>query len=821
MFGSVTAEGQAAAGLWFGVGVLLVAFQYGGGVRRLVPWPLALAAVVLLVLPLVPLPPMLVGWISPKTLELARTFPAEPGASPHRIPLSLSSASTIQRLWELWLVATAFCLARHSAGDERFPRILSWAVAAALVLLAVSDLIYRASGRQTILGVWMPSWGTGAGTFANRNHFANWCVAGLLFCCGWMLRSLQPLHAARTGASPSVRAHARQGHFLSGAVLFALVMTVLSGSRGGLVALVAGLAMWLALLLCRAHRRSRWVWTFAAVAGGLLLALAFGDHLLRRLAETPADIASRHSKLAIWKDTLAMAWQFPVFGVGWGAFAVAFGHLKTFGGGATFWHAENEYFQGLLEGGLAGVVLFAAVFFFVLRGVVRAAFDPARRLAEPETFFAALAALAAFAAHAAFEFVLQIPSTAMLAAVLLGFLAGSLESADRPALPPPPSRARVCLNLAWGLGLVVAAATVGVSWLWWEDALRARRQNSPEHALAAAARSLDAWPWSAERQLVRARMRVDALKGKPMPEQRAAAMGIRSQITDAIRRDPLNWELRLERAWLDLAFSTNSALAEAEAWEVTRLNPLQAQIPLRFARHYAGRNPALAWQFIEAARLENGQDLRAALEIAWSLPVEKALVWSLVPANATGLVALGDFGRDKGFYALAAQAYEQLRGRLPPAELAEKFLEIRRPDLALAQLPEPPISPRERLLAARAAFDLGRHEESIRHAESLWQDSGARDTLLKPRPVTEPAHELMARWKGGTRDFSAACQLAETVHQLPPGRRDVALLRQLADQFPTELRLRWIVFRAELEQGDRQAAARTALTLAERFAARE
>jgi hypothetical protein len=84
------------------------------------------------------------------------------------------------------------------------------------------------------------------------------------------------------------------------------------------------------------------------------------------------------------------------------------------------------------------------------------------------------------------------------------------------------------------------------------------------------------------------------ISAEPKLWQIRLAGEFRQQLSRTLAWDPYDWELRLERAWLDLAFSTNSLRALAEAREVVRLNPLQPQIPLRFARHYlAAQRPDL------------------------------------------------------------------------------------------------------------------------------------------------------------------------------------------------------------------------------------
>jgi len=154
-----------------------------------------------------------------------------------------------------------------------------------------------------------------------------------------------------------------------------------------------------------------------------------------------------------------MAAKFPVFGVGTGAFAPAFNHYKSMRGDLTFWHAENEWAQLAAEWGLAGVLLAGGMVFFLCRGCWQCAWNG--KVNEPELFYGALAGGAAFATHATFEFVFQIPATAILAAGLFGLAVGMVERGRLPALPPPIPAGRVVFNYAWALALLGLGAGSG------------------------------------------------------------------------------------------------------------------------------------------------------------------------------------------------------------------------------------------------------------------------------------------------------------------------------------------------------------------------
>ena len=67
------------------------------------------------------------------------------------------------------------------------------------------------------------------------------------------------------------------------------------------------------------------------------------------------------------------------------------------------------------------------------------------------------------------------------------------------------------------------------------------------------------------------------------------------------------------------------------------------------------------------------------------------------------------------------------------------------------------------------------------------------------------------------RDPRTAKALAETVFLKDPLQRDVTLLRDLAGEFPSNLRLGWILYQTEAARSDYQSAAKTIVALARRL----
>ena len=662
LYGSVNPEGQSIVAALFGLSVLLLLGRFGpeGSFQR-VGHPLwGWLALAVLVLPLVPLPIAWVEAVSPERVTLARQFPIHPGMAPAWMSLSISPAATAGRLGEVALLVTCFWLARVGASQARVPRNLVLLIGGALAVLAASDVWFRLNGQRLLLGLWPNSAGHGAGTFANRNHFAGWIYVAALFSGGWVLRNLWPIQSVRFQPLWPRSRFVGEAILLSIAVLFSLAMAISTGSRGGLVGFLAGSAVWALLLVRRSRSRTRWVVLQAVGVVVFLALLSSSGYVLDRFAVVRGDTTF---KTAIWRESLRLWALFPLFGTGWGTFETGFNHFKHFGGENTFLHAENDYVQVLVEGGAVGALILFAGLSRLMGGAVRFAWRGA--LAEPELIFGALAALAAFAVHALLEFVFQITANALLASALLGYVIGSRDRDLAPAVPLPASGPRLLFRVGWAVALFGLALGHGGAFVLFEQGLRASTRSE---CVAHLRGSVHLWPWSPQRQRALARAEVQLLQDRSAPERepsRAVAERVRQQLDSALEASPFDWELRLERAWLALAFFPEAAASREEAWEVVRLNPLQPQIPLSFARHFAKTEPDLAFKFLAAARFSSEKPHRAALALAWEMTGDASTLWSLTPETLPALQTLVDFAMEQHLLGLAAQARQQLANRGP------------------------------------------------------------------------------------------------------------------------------------------------------------
>lgn len=159
----------------------------------------------------------------------------------------------------------------------------------------------------------------------------------------------------------------RQGHparpFSLFAVLICVVSVLLSGSRGGVISLVAEFVV-LGLIVCIsptfAELRGRALAAALAlltIAGGLFLWLDPGDVWKRWeiAADSPSIALEDRGRMTV--SALRMSRANLVYGVGIGAFETAYPRYQTIATELLIDHAHNDYAQFVAEAGLLGWLL--------------------------------------------------------------------------------------------------------------------------------------------------------------------------------------------------------------------------------------------------------------------------------------------------------------------------------------------------------------------------------------------------------------------------------------------------------------------------------
>jgi len=376
-------------------------------------------------LQLVPVPPGLLRVLSPGTAAFHDRLALVPSGAWR--PVSVSPPDTLRGLLFLAGMSLLYVAAFRLFRDGAHRRRLASAVALTALTAAVAAFAQAASGEPKIYGLWRPvhDWAV-FGPYVNRNHFAGLMVMAIPLSIGLALEAVSGLRRAwsrrRWLAIGDADGNAAVRHL---AVSAALVTGLLaSRSRGGLVAFAV-----CAIALPLASRRRASAAAVAAVAAGLAVLWVGVEGIMRGFEVRGLG----PSRFALWADAARMLPDFPVFGSGLNAFGTAYRPYQTFWPYLFVGEAHNEYLQVLLDTGLAGSALAAAILATLLAAAARGA----RSSALGGGVFAALLGECV---HNVVEFNWQIPANAATFAALAGLAAGRHRATEEAGHPRTPGR---------------------------------------------------------------------------------------------------------------------------------------------------------------------------------------------------------------------------------------------------------------------------------------------------------------------------------------------------------------------------------------------
>lgn len=202
------------------------------------------------------------------------------------------------------------------------------------------------------------------------------------------------------------------------------VALILSGSRGGLIALLAQI-FFLVILTTKTKNAGQTALKIGLsvalvaviVAGSMLIG---GESSLTRLAETSLSKDITTNRTHIWSVTLDVIVNNLPFGAGLGAFGVAYTPYDSMSGIERVEQAHNDYLQVLADAGIVGLIIGA---FFIFR-----LFHTGMRNIKTENTFkrgvaiGALAGCFAVLVHSLFDFVLHTTAVSLLFLTLVSLV---------------------------------------------------------------------------------------------------------------------------------------------------------------------------------------------------------------------------------------------------------------------------------------------------------------------------------------------------------------------------------------------------------------
>jgi O-antigen ligase len=376
----------------------------------------------LVLLQLVPMPPAMLRVVSPGSFSFYNDHLLVPLTAWK--PISVSPPDTLRGLAFLAGFSLLYVAVLREMAEGPWRRRLMLTVVGTGVAITVVAFLQAVSPEpHKIYGLWQPRWDWAVfGPYVNRNHFAGYLVMAAPLAIGFALEAIARLRARW--------ARRRRGWLLLGeregnAVVrwSAVAMVVVAGllasqSRGGVGAFALA-----ALVLPLVSRRRR----PTALAVALLVGLGVAWVGVGGVLSAFEVRGVRASRLDLWRDMLPMVKHFPVFGVGWNAFATAYPWYQTVWKTDWIGQAHNDYLQALLDGGLLGLLLVAGLLAVAFKGALA-------RAPRSPLELGLFGALLGFALHAVVDFNGQIPANA---ATWISLAALAVAPVRDPTHPTP------------------------------------------------------------------------------------------------------------------------------------------------------------------------------------------------------------------------------------------------------------------------------------------------------------------------------------------------------------------------------------------------
>ena len=362
-----------------------------------------------------PLPEWLGGVLSPEGMMLHRDAGVllDSALADALHPLSLDPGASLLEALRLSLGFLIFVLVFNHVRDrpDTGETILASVATAGLLVLGVGGIQW-VLGTGILLGAYEA--GTGAverffvATFVNENHqagFFNLCALVSLGC-----------------AQASDRPRARIFH---GLVFLACLMgSLLSFSRGGIVAILAGCALFSALTWRDNQRQSRRTrlntetWLGSLAVGITAVSALFYAFLTPELLSLPGFASEVDDvKFTSWSRVWELLQDYPLVGIGAGAFGDVFARYNDVMPGVEFTHVENILLQPFIDHGLVvGSVLVAWGGFILAPVLYRAAASRESRGAAVGLFVLGLQNLVDFSLSVSGVLVVAVAVMAVLVA---------------------------------------------------------------------------------------------------------------------------------------------------------------------------------------------------------------------------------------------------------------------------------------------------------------------------------------------------------------------------------------------------------------------
>jgi len=336
---------------------------------------------------LAPLPRVILGSFSSKHLYIFTTFIPAEALPKAQYCLTVCKASTVHKLFELLSYLSVFFVLLNILETKKQLEHLI------LLIIAMGFLV-------SIIGMA----NNFTYPFINKNHFAGYMEMTSFLAVGYLLTGLDK----------------RKRIIFSFVAIVMILGLFLSLSRGGLLCFLFSLGIMFYLLRLRKAIRRKSLLIAGIIAFTFLFMIIVGaEPFLERVSTIfKKETVSADARWNIWKDTLRIIPDFPLFGAGFGTFRNIYPMYKTFIVQASVLQAHNDFLQLISETGFLGLAL-AFWFLYSFFKNVFVAWQSQHHPFIKGIVLGGGCGVLSLLLHSFFDFNLQIPANALLLVVLM------------------------------------------------------------------------------------------------------------------------------------------------------------------------------------------------------------------------------------------------------------------------------------------------------------------------------------------------------------------------------------------------------------------
>ena len=442
IFASVNFGAQRWIAITLLVGLVFWWFETSMSPRRkqvlpLLFFPLALG-ILLGLFQLVPLPESSSSFLG-RQVEIQQQIAGSDATS---MSISVDHDGTWHHLRLLMIALAALLLGSRYFRSKQEIAILLTTMAANGCAISFFGIVHKfTSDPQNPLMFWYHKVALGGahfGPFVNRNN-----ACGYLLICLAAAIGLLPIvlgkteQTARTVVDKGVpiwRQMLNQiAEFLADldakktAVLLAIVLIgtgiIVSLSRGGTVAMLfGGVVSLFAYGMARQPKNSMFVLIPLLLLAGLLIGFyAVGDEVVNRFESVDTIDIDSDLRITQWKSTWPATSEFGILGSGLGTYRGVHRSYSQIPEIVVFYHAENQFFQGLVEAGWIGLLIYLSAWGLAYKSanllLKRGQSSTSIAVGLMGVFLISSQAVASF-----FDFGFYIPANTLGLSVVLGFL---------------------------------------------------------------------------------------------------------------------------------------------------------------------------------------------------------------------------------------------------------------------------------------------------------------------------------------------------------------------------------------------------------------